>query len=282
MPPDSSDDVPVIEPSAPKPRRLVGKMVPPPGVEIPDWRDPSFPPRLKKFLPKPPSPKNLIVSFCGYGVMMLASFVGLGYSLVHTKDMTFNEEIKQFEIQFTSILEGFDTALVLILLLLTWKPPKPQPVIGPRWAAWLSGGPILAIMLGVNLGYHFLLRAIVPTNPDLEVAELDLSDGWIAILLVCVQPAIIEEILFRYTILGHLRRFLNVHLAIWITAILFGFAHIGAFISIPVLILIGGFLGYARAWSRGLLLPIIMHFFHNYAILHIQEWDKVKTWIIGI
>ncbi|HEV3257192.1 MAG TPA: CPBP family intramembrane glutamic endopeptidase [Gemmataceae bacterium] len=48
---------------------------------------------------------------------------------------------------------------------------------------------------------------------------------------------------------------------------MFGMAHVGVPLSIPLLMVVGLFLGYVRTASRSLLLPMLMHFGHNAAIL---------------
>jgi membrane protease YdiL (CAAX protease family) len=48
---------------------------------------------------------------------------------------------------------------------------------------------------------------------------------------------------------------------------MFGVAHIGVPLSIPILILVGFAFAGARIASRGLALPISLHFLHNLAIL---------------
>src|SRR5262249_12025090 len=93
----------------------------------------------------------------------------------------------------------------------------------------------------------------------------------VTILLVCVQPAIVEELFFRQMTLGVFRRSMNLHLAVWLTAGVFAFAHPFKPPGLPLLFLVGGVLGYARAYG-GLTLPIIMHFVHNFAVVAYEAW----------
>ena len=70
---------------------------------------------------------------------------------------------------------------------------------------------------------------------------------------------------------GHLRPHIGMHGAVWLTAVIFGMAHLGAIAGWPVLILLGAGLGYARVYSGGLALPILLHFLHNLAVLGIDH-----------
>jgi CAAX protease family protein len=80
----------------------------------------------------------------------------------------------------------------------------------------------------------------------------------------------VEEWFFRYLALGSLRPFVGVHGAVLISAVMFGTAHIFNPLGIPMLMVVGVVLGYARVASGGMLLPILMHFGHNAAILLIE------------
>lgn len=81
--------------------------------------------------------------------------------------------------------------------------------------------------------------------------------------IMAVLPAVAEETLFRGAIQPVLIKGVgNRHLAIWITAVLFGLLHqqFNAFLSIMAL---GAVLGYLREWSGSLWVPVIMHLLNN-------------------
>ena len=81
--------------------------------------------------------------------------------------------------------------------------------------------------------------------------------------LLAILPAIAEETLFRGALQPVFKRwFGNIHLAVWITAALFGMLHqqLNAFLSIMVL---GAVLGYLREWSGSLWVAILLHLFNN-------------------
>ncbi len=83
------------------------------------------------------------------------------------------------------------------------------------------------------------------------------------LFIMAILPAVAEETLFRGAIQPLLKKATgNRHLAIWITAALFGLLHqqFNAFLSIMAL---GAVLGYLREWSGSLWVAIIMHLFNN-------------------
>jgi Type II CAAX prenyl endopeptidase Rce1-like len=99
-----------------------------------------------------------------------------------------------------------------------------------------------------------------------EARAADVSFGWL-VLVGCLQPAVVEELFFRYLAFGVLQKWTGVHTAVLISALMFGMAHIFAPLSIPLLMGIGIALGYLRVASGGLMLPMLVHFTHNALIL---------------
>ncbi len=84
-----------------------------------------------------------------------------------------------------------------------------------------------------------------------------------AIVAIAIIPAVGEELLFR----GLLQNLFikigrNHHLAIWISALLFGALHFQFFGVVPR-ILLGALFGYLYWWSGNLLIPIFAHFINN-------------------
>jgi membrane protease YdiL (CAAX protease family) len=85
----------------------------------------------------------------------------------------------------------------------------------------------------------------------------------LALVVIAVLPAIGEEIVFRGLIQNELvRATRNVHVAIWLAAVLFSAIHFQFFGFIPR-VLLGALFGYLYYWSGNLLLAIIAHFVNN-------------------
>jgi membrane protease YdiL (CAAX protease family) len=85
----------------------------------------------------------------------------------------------------------------------------------------------------------------------------------IALFVIAAIPAIGEEIVFRGLIQNELfRGTKNIHISIWIAAILFSAIHFQFFGFVPRLLL-GALFGYLYYWSGNLTLAILAHFVNN-------------------
>jgi len=170
----------------------------------------------------------------------------------------------------TILGEVVSTLLVVVAVVLVPRPPRlrRQP-IEVRAVAWACGVGALAFLLGLNLFYHAVLQQVVDRQESLGVA-IDVSPV-VMLLLICVQPAIVEELFFRYLALGTLRRYMGLHKAVLISSVMFGVAHVGTPASMPLLSLVGVGLGYLRVYTNGLALPMIVHFAHNLLVVLIAS-----------
>jgi membrane protease YdiL (CAAX protease family) len=171
-------------------------------------------------------------------------------------------------LHLTLAVEMLDTLLVVAAVLWIKRPPRPKSLsIEARIGAWAAGSPVLVAMLGLNFAYHYLLLAYLgaPEAKDALVEQFKLS-GWLW-LAMCIQPAVVEELFFRYLALCWLRTVTGTHSAVLISSVMFGIAHIYAPLSIPMLMALGLALGYLRVASGSLLLPMLVHFAHNAFIL---------------
>ena len=168
-------------------------------------------------------------------------------------------------------IEMIDAALVGAALVLVrrsrrWPPlvTIPPPLL---WAAAIAG---VFVLVGVNATYHEALRRYLALEPirDAIVGATGITP--LVVLAYCVQPAIVEELFFRRLTLDTLRGVMPVHQAVLISSLMFGIAHIGVPLSVPMLILVGVPLAYARVASGGIALPMLLHFLHNAIILVLE------------
>lgn len=168
----------------------------------------------------------------------------------------------------------------LTVLVTLWIVPRPAPLPTVSWhmrlATWGLSLPLLAAMLLINAGYHtFLQQLVIPeTLRELLLQHTPHTAGvaWgIVIFSICIQPAIFEELLFRYLALGTLSTFMSVHAALAVSAIMFGTAHLGMPYGVPYLIAFGWVLGWIRWNARSLLLPIFLHALHNGVVLYVEN-----------
>lgn len=205
----------------------------------------------------PPGEWSFIATvLTGYGIMLVVSVLWGWVLLASSGRMTTSDVVTG-----TTVVEIVDTVLTGFVLLLVGR----QPVQGTtrfRSVAWTTACPILFFLLVANVAYFALLRDVLklgePTGKTDELTP-------VSILLNCVQPAIVEEVFFRYIALGVLSRVTSGHSAVWVTAVMFAMAHIYNPLGLPYLFLAGVVFGYARVWG-GLGLPIVMHFVHNLVV----------------
>lgn len=85
----------------------------------------------------------------------------------------------------------------------------------------------------------------------------------LAIVVVAVIPAIGEELLFRGLIQNQMVKLTkNIHVAIWVTGIIFSAIHLQFYGFAPRMFL-GVLFGYMYYWSGNLIIPIVAHFINN-------------------
>lgn len=83
------------------------------------------------------------------------------------------------------------------------------------------------------------------------------------LFMVALLASVGEELLFRGVLLRIFARgFRNVHIAVWLSAILFSMFHLQFYGFLPRLAL-GIIFGYMLVWSGSLWLPILAHFINN-------------------
>jgi membrane protease YdiL (CAAX protease family) len=166
-------------------------------------------------------------------------------------------------------VEVLDAVLTVGALALVWKSAKQARAHRTGVMAWLVAWPMLAALLAVNILFITYLRELFKPFGPVEAEKMQVT--LTTVLLICVQPAIVEELFFRQMVLGVFRRSMNVHLAVWLTAAMFAFAHLGNLVGMPYLFLAGAVFGYARVFG-GLPLAMLMHFVHNFVVIAYEAW----------
>ena len=221
----------------------------------------------------------LVVVLVAYAGMMGVSFSQAVYGLLlNTDRLAAQDGLRREMFYDTLVFEAVDAVIVVAAIVLASRPLR-RAAAWSRPATWLLSVPGFAVVIAVNFGYHALLVYLLTGGdgaapPEAKDAAdgLFTRDGWRVVLTVCVQPAVVEELFFRFLLLGHLRHHLGLHASVWLSSVLFGMAHLGNVPGWPVLIGIGVTLGYARVLSGGLALPILLHFCHNFVICLAEEF----------
>lgn len=85
----------------------------------------------------------------------------------------------------------------------------------------------------------------------------------IAFFVIAIIPAFGEEIVFRGIIQNEFYRGTrNIHIAIWMSAIIFSAFHVQFYGFVPRMLL-GALFGYLYYWSGNLYIAVLAHFFNN-------------------
>jgi uncharacterized protein len=204
-----------------------------------------------------------------YLILLCTNLFASWFVFAWTEKHLNEEQIEALTLPLIVGIEIFDAILVLVALYVVPRPPA----IGPsspkqRRIGWLMAPIIFAVVLGLNFGYHALIQNYVQF-PNWEESDSHIPIGW-AIITICMQPGIIEELFFRYIALGTLRRVMGVIAAIAVSSVMFGMAHSSVALSIPILTVVGAGLGLIRVWSGSMLLPMLLHALHNTIVLYFE------------
>ena len=85
----------------------------------------------------------------------------------------------------------------------------------------------------------------------------------IGIIVIAIIPGIGEELVFRGLVQNHMFRISkNIHVAIWVSALLFSLFHMQFYGLIPRMLL-GALFGYLYYFSGNIIYPMVAHFFNN-------------------
>jgi membrane protease YdiL (CAAX protease family) len=172
-----------------------------------------------------------------------------------------------------TVFEIIDAVIIVAAIFRAGRPPAwPAITTGQKMTAWLAMLPAFAVLMAANFAYHHWLKDVlhIPQMEDMFTKDKNLIP-WV-LLIICVQPGIVEELFFRYLALGHFREVAGTHGAIWLSAAMFGLFHIFNPLGIPYLILAGAFFGYVRVYGRSMALPMFLHFAHNAIVLWFNPW----------
>lgn len=108
-------------------------------------------------------------------------------------------------------------------------------------------------------------KAMELTKAFLDVSSI--SGLCVNLFIIAIIPAIGEEIMFRGIFLRLFKEWTrNIHLAVFISAILFSALHLQFYGFLPRMIL-GILLGYLFVWSGSIWVPVFIHFINNAAVV---------------
>lgn len=146
-------------------------------------------------------------------------------------------------------------------VLRLYAPPRGGAgwLILPLLTAW----PIAAV---INLFVSWL-SDLMGVDSRYTPLFFDHGYGWSwVILLICIQPAVVEELAFRGVIQTSLRDVMGPWEAIIVSAVAFSIMHWSGAMLVPF-VLLGAYLGWLRRRTDSLWPPMIAHFFHNLLVV---------------
>ncbi|MDQ1353379.1 MAG: protease family protein [Acidobacteriota bacterium] len=126
-------------------------------------------------------------------------------------------------------------------------------------------------LLMVDLSYHNTIARLLGEK-DPSFSNFFITSGFgfgMMVFIICLMPAIWEEIAFRGLIQTRLDKKFRKWEVIYITAGMFAIIH-AAPISWPYLFLLGVVLGLFRWYSRSLWPCMVLHFLHNFIVLYLD------------
>ena len=174
-------------------------------------------------------------------------------------------------------------------------------------------GIMLVALPAINLMSHWNQQMVLPTwlsgvEEWMKAKEAEaewltkqfmsvttVSGLLVNLLLMAVLPALSEEITFRGVLqqlltaphrLSPFASRLSLHLAIWLTAIIFSAVHMQFYGFVPRM-LMGALFGYMFVWTGSLWVPMLMHFVNNgmavllYFLANKAGWDMDNVDAIG-
>ena len=164
---------------------------------------------------------------------------------------------------------------------------------GQKWLYALAGVVIMLLFIPLNdwltewndswnLGrLGELMRSLQEQTEAIlkQIVAADTVGGLLAnLLVVALVPAVCEEVFFRAGIQNLLQRWISadgrkpwgVHVAIWLTAIIFSLGHGEIFAFMPRLVM-GATLGYLYVFGGSLLPNMLAHFVNN-ALVVVLYW----------
>jgi membrane protease YdiL (CAAX protease family) len=146
--------------------------------------------------------------------------------------------------------------------VLSLAPPKPM-ISAPAGLMLGIGLALIAIFYQI---VQYKLTGMQPSDQSQQVAELinqNLKTSLtLSVLAFGVVPGFCEEIVFRGVVLSALRRKSNIHVAVWVTAVLFAAVHMDM-AGMITRTLLGAVLGYVVVISGSIFPAMLLHAAYN-------------------
>ena len=179
----------------------------------------------------------------------------------------------------TVTLEIIDTLLIVVWAIFRRKDVLPSlRTLGPWWAYLLAACIAPFTYMLATLAIQFLqLTFGVRSSHSFESLSVSGIGGLAILLVVAVQPAVIEELAFRGMIQPGLASAMSKRDAVLATSAMFAIMHL----SIPSfvhLMMLGIAVGWLRTISGSLYPSMLLHFLHNTIVLANDGLFSADAW----
>ncbi|AXF57404.1 CPBP family intramembrane glutamic endopeptidase [Salicibibacter kimchii] len=195
-----------------------------------------------------------------------------------------------------STIASFGLGLLIIWLLIR-KESDPvrghEPPMHLGWSVLLGIGGLFAAIFAQNIAFQLqqlLYDAPVESENTQMLLDIMTENIWLLVAVVILGP-ILEELVFRQAIFGHLYRKMNFFWAALISSVVFSVIHLD-FMHILVYTAVGFVFAGLYVWSKRIIVPIIAHVLMNaFASLPIlldidledlEEMEENLQFIFGI
>ncbi len=250
----------------------------------PEQRSPEFMP----LEPGRPAGLEFSMGVALFALILVAFFLVQGYALVHGivertpeladqglslslwQDPLFTQRLN--ELAYNGDLVGMESAwsggvcaALVLLLCWRWKRDRVGLLLGLRLPTARALLRWLAIFAAV-VGAIELLASVVPAfDTDFMERVVASTTNWpVLVLGVAILGPFFEELLLRGLLFGSLRHIVDEHMSVAISAGVFAVMHMQYSPAIMLLILVmGTVLGYARARTGSIWVPVLLHMLNN-------------------
>lgn len=170
-------------------------------------------------------------------------------------------------------LSALNTAIIAVIVLSAMAAARLPRLRKPSQVdrrAWTIAPFAVCLLVVVAFAYHhFLLRFLPNLASGTDMRDhAHLLLGWM--LVGCALPAWLEEWLFRRLAFATIGSLMSAPLAIIVSSTIFASAHALTPLNAPLLFLLGLILGWAHVTTGRLVLPVLLHFSFNFALLAIS------------
>ena len=152
-----------------------------------------------------------------------------------------------------------------VVIFSVYKKTDPMPIrVGKDLGICLLLGFSLAV--GLNLLFGYICRYLPVSDAGYEAAKFnDNMPYLIGLLVYVIISPIAEEFVFRWLIMGRIKRILGANIAILASAFFFGCYH-GNLLQGVYAFLMGLVLAISYEWTGSFLHPVILHMAANFII----------------